>query len=65
MFLLNFFLNRHLQVSGLDSLEIYWILDNWELAIDVELTILEVNKGDCGILQQIWVRKTYEMIKNI
>lgn len=53
MFLLNFFFNRYLQVSGLDSLEIYWILDNWELAIDVELTILEVNKSDCGILQQI------------
>lgn len=63
---LNLFLNRHLQVSGLDSLEIlYWMLDNWELAIDIEFIILELNKSDCGVLQQIWVRKIYEMIKNI
>ena len=66
MLTLNLFLNRHLQVSGLDSLEIlYWMLDNWELAIDTEFIILELNKSDCGVLQQIWVRKIYEMIKNI
>lgn len=66
MLTLNLFLNRHLQVSGLDSLEIlYWMLDNWELAIDIEFIILELNKSDCGVLQQIWVRKIYEMIKNI
>ena len=66
MLLLNLFLNRHSQVSGLDSLEIlYWMLNNWELAIDIEFIILELKKSDCGVLHQIWVRKIYERIKNI